>query len=217
MKTQFQGARWLKIQALLDDRELSSLMQTLEPFAIYPLSGAMPMDAFPMPREQYLGIYRDWIEGLKMGIVPTSFGTLNASMWTRSQDSHWFLPFPDKRVVAKPKEPFLQVQVHHMGYSLADHVFRPMSLNQDAIFWGLQFSFPQIYEHPEMGIVESKGHVNLSLFHTVRKWSREHTIPTPMNRKNLPIRIGKNCLSWVNSHPALLAKGLCVGVDACTN
>lgn len=219
MQGQFQAARWLKIQALLDDVELASLMQALEPFSIYPLSGALPREAFPMPKERYLATYRGWIEGLKAGIVPTSFGSLNASMWTKSAESLWFQEFPDKRVVAKPKEPFLLVQVHFMGYSRVDKVFRPMSLSQDSIFWGLQFSFPQIYEHTEKGIVEAGDHPNAVLFQRVRKWSRDNTRPTPMNvegaRENLPIRIGKNCLSWVNDHPALVAKELHVGGDAC--
>ncbi len=210
----FQAAKWIKIQALIDERELSCLMEMMEPFAIYPLAGALPIETFPMPKETFLGTYKGWIDGLKKGELPTHFGCLNASMWARSPDSLWLQELPGKRYMARPREPFLQVQVHHMGYSLVDKVFRPMSLSQDGIFWGLQFSFPQIYEHPRDGIVETMQSVGSEMFQIVRKWSRDHTIATPMMvdgiRENLPIRIGKNCFSWVNYHTGLLSKQLSV-------
>jgi hypothetical protein len=101
-----------------------------------------------------------------------------------------------------------------MGYSEEDQVFRPMSLAQDSLFWGLQFSYPQIFEHPDKGIVETASLPNATLFHKVRKWSRDATVPTPMNhngtRENIPIRLGKQCFPWINRHPGLIAKRLSV-------
>jgi hypothetical protein len=209
----FQAAKWVKIQALVDEEELSHLLRSLEPFAIYPLAGSLAIEDFPMPKEAYLSAYRGWIEGLKKGNIPTDFGCLNATMWARSSDSLWLQEFPGKRYAARPREPFLQVQVHQMGYSLVDKVFRSMSLTQDSIFWGLQFSFPQVFEHPEKGFLETDL-TNADLFQIVRKWSRNYTIATPMKgeegRENLPIRLGKNCFSWINRHPGLVAKGLSV-------
>lgn len=214
LEGQFQAAKWIKIQALVDADELARLMTELGTFAIYPLSGTLPLEAFPMPKEAYLAQYREWIEGLKNGKLPANFGPFNASMWARSPESLWLHEFPGHRFAARPREPFLQVQVHHMGFSFVDKVFRPMSLTQDSIFWGLQFSFPQVFEHPVKGIIEASDLPNADMFQIVRKWSRECTIATPMLvdnvRDNLPIRIGKNCFSWVNRHQALVSKGLSV-------
>jgi hypothetical protein len=99
-----------------------------------------------------------------------------------------------------------------MGYSPLDGVFRPMVLSSSSIFWGLQFSFPQVYQHPKTGEffeVEEFG-----LFELVRKWSREFTVATPMivegKRTNIPIRLGKRCFSWINTHPQLQMKGLSI-------
>jgi hypothetical protein len=189
-------------------------MEMMGPFAIYPMAGALPIDTFPMPKEEFLVTYMSWIDSLKKGEIPSNFGCLNASMWTRSSDSLWLQELPGKRYMARPRVPFLQVQVHHMGFSLVDKVFRPMSLSQDGIFWGLQFSFPQIYEHPRDGIVETMQSEGAEMFQIVRKWSRDCTIATPIlvdeTRENLPIRIGKNCFSWVNRHPGLISKQLSV-------
>lgn len=210
----FQAAKWLKIQALIDVDELAALMQALGDFAIYPLSGALPMASFPMDKSFYLSTYCTWIEGLKEGIVPTSFGALNASMWSCSEDALWLQELPGKRYVARPRLPFLQVQVHQMGYSEVDRVFRPMLLSQESIFWGLQFSFPQVFEHPVKGFLEPKEFLNAHLFQIVRKWSRNYTMATPMVvegvRQNIPIRLGKRCFSWINRHPQLKQRKLSV-------
>ncbi len=209
----FQAAKWSKIQALVDATELSQLFLAMEPFTIYPLSGALPREAFPMQKEAYLSAYENWIDTLKRGEVPTGFGPFNATMWTRSSESLWLQQLPNNRYIARPREPFLQVQVHHVGYSLVDKVFRPMSLTQDALFWGLQFSFPQVCEDPILGMLD-RNLPHADLFQVVRKWSRDYTVATPMQvdgkRENLPIRLGKQCFSWVNNHPGLKEKNLAV-------
>lgn len=210
----FQAAKWIKIQALVEADELSELMRALDPFMIFPLAGILPLESFPCPQETFLDAYRGWLDALKRGEPPTGFGPLNASMWTRSSDALWLHELPGKRYVAKPKEPFLQVQIHHMGFSHVDKVFRPMSLTQDSLFWGLQFSFPQVFEDPEKGILETHDFPNAKLFQIVRKWSRDFTVATPMLvdgvRDNLPIRLGKGCFPWINSHPGFASKGISV-------
>jgi hypothetical protein len=140
--------------------------------------------------------------------------TPSASLWSSSPDALWLQPLPDGRFAARGKFPFVQVQVHHMGYSTVDGVFRPMALSRDAIFWGLQFAFPQVFEHPEQGILDATEFFNFTLFKQIQKWARDCTIATPMVvdsiRKNLPIRLGKHCFPWINRHPHLRDKGLTV-------
>jgi hypothetical protein len=208
----FQAAKWLKIQALVEPEELAVLFNEL--FEIYPLSGAFPFDSFPMKKELFLSAFSSWVERLKEGIVPSDddLRAFNATAWASSPSAIWLHEIPGKKYLAKPCEPFLQCQVHQMGYSSIDGVFRPMILSRDSIFWGLQFSFPQIYQHPKTG--EFFDVEDFTLFQSVRKWSREHTLPTPMfvdgKRINLPIRLGKRCFPWINGHPQLKAKGISV-------
>jgi hypothetical protein len=208
----FQAAKWLKIQALVEPEELEILFR--EVFEIYPLSGAHPLEGFPMNREMFLSAYRSWIEGLKNGAVPSDeqLRPFRASAWTGSPSAIWLQEIPGQKYLAKPCEPFLQCQVHQMGYSTVDGEFRPMILSQDAIFWGLQFSFPQVYQHPKTG--EFFETEDFGLFQAVRQWSRTHTVATPMivegKRVNIPIRLGKRCFPWINKHPQLKAKHLSV-------
>ena len=208
----FQAAKWLKIQALVEPEELEILFA--EAFEIYPLSGAYRLDSFPMKKGDFLAAYRLWIERLKEGIAPTDeeLRAYNASAWAVSPSAIWLLEIPGKKYLAKPSEPFLQCQVHQMGYSAVDGEFRPMILSRESIFWGLQFSFPQVYQHPKTG--EFFDVEDFGLFQSVRKWSREHTVATPMlvdgKRVNIPIRLGKRCFPWINKHPQLKAKGISV-------
>lgn len=210
----FQAAKWLKIQVLIDQEELAHLFDRLDPFEIYPLAGALSLESFPMKKETYLQVYGSWIDALKESKIPFSPGEMNASMWSTSPDSLWLQEISGKRYVARARLPFLQVQVHQMVYSDADKIFRPMSLSKESIFWGLQFSFPQVFEHPEKGFLKPAEFLNANLFQTVRKWSRDCTLATPMMidgvRQNLSIRLGKKCFSWINRHPQLKIRGLSV-------
>lgn len=207
---QFQAAKWLKIQALIDEQELAQLLA--ENFFIYPLSGMFSLSDLPMKKEAYLHTYATWIQDLKKGKIPSENREMNAVAWVPSSDAIWLQQVPNDRYLVKPCKPFVQVQVHQMGYSPIDQEFRPMILSQDCIFWGLQFSFPQVYQDPKTN--ELKETKESDLFQALRKWIRNNTLPTPMlvqqKKVNLPIRLGKSCLSWINQHPQLRAKGLTV-------
>jgi hypothetical protein len=51
-----------------------------------------------------------------------------------------------------------------------------------------------------------------ALFRKIQLWSREATRATPFvlegKRINVPIRIGKNCLSWIGNHPQLQSQNI---------
>ncbi len=210
----FQAAKWLKVQALLDGEALANLLGDA---LLFPLSGLFRLDELPLSKERFISAYSSWIEGLKEGKVPSEseLRSFAAIAWTCSSDSLWLQEVPGQRYMVKPREPIVQIQVHQMGYSTVDHVFRPMMMSKESIFWGLQFSFPQIYQHPKtMELLEVEEGLNAELFQMIRRWIRENTIATPMmvdgKRNNIPIRLGKTCFSWINRHPQLLAKNLSV-------
>lgn len=210
----FQAAKWFKIQALIDGAELASIFE--EKFEIYPLSGHHALADLPMAKAKYLAAYTSWVELLKNGIAPKEeeFRPFAATMWAESEDNLWLQQIPGERYIVKPSAPFVQVQIHQMGYSDVDDVFRPMSLSQNSIFWGIQFSFPQVYQDPKtQQLLEAE---ESPLFEKIRKWTRDISMPTPMlvagKRVNIPIRLGKTCFPWINNHPGLKQKGLAVHV-----
>ncbi len=206
----YQGSKWLKFQVLCDEEELKALFDCLNPFSIYPLTGIVSLENMPISQTRFLSEYASWIELLKKGEVPddAALRTVLASAFTAVPDALWLQDLGKNRFLVKIAEPVIQVQAHYFSYSAEDGVFRPMSMGMESIFWGLQFSFPQIYQDPKtMEFLEPKSSPNKVLFQKLREWVREKTRATPFlvegKKINSPIRIGKKCFSWIGSHPQL--------------
>jgi hypothetical protein len=90
-----------------------------------------------------------------------------------------------------------------------------MSMGVKAIFWGIQISYPQIYQDPKsMELLKVGESNNSELFALVRSWVRDATRPTPFvvsgMKTNVPIRLGKQCFSWIGAHPQLKEQGIVV-------
>jgi hypothetical protein len=201
----YQGSKWLKSQVLCSKEELQELFSVLNPFSIYPLTGIV--DGKAVPPESFLAEVAHWTECLQRGQVPTDASLRRcAAAFTKDPEALWLQEVPSKGFLVKIRKPVLQVQAHYFTYSAEDHVFRPMSMGPGSIFWGLQFSYPQIYQSADDG--EIREAPLSDLFEQVRKWARAYTRATPFlvdsKRINSPIRLGKSCFSWIHLHPQLI-------------
>lgn len=206
----YQGSKWLKFQVLCDAQELESLLSTLNPYLIFPLTGIVSGNA--ISHKDFIHEYGLWIEGLKNGLVPSDAALRKflACVFTADAKSLWLQEIPEKGYLVKISKPVVQVQTHYFTYSSEDEVFRPMSMGPESIFWGLQFSYPQIYQDPKT--FELKTAPANRLFETIRLWIRHSTRATPFSiggkRVNASIRIGKKCTSWIAQHPQLVARNI---------
>lgn len=205
----YQGSKYLKLPVLCDTEELRALFDT--PFAIYPLTSLG--QGVPIPSETFIEAYRSWIEELKQGRAPidSSLRRVLAAAFTAEPDALWRQEIPGHRFLVKIAKPIVQVQAHFFTYSPIDGVFRSMTMGQASIFWGLQFSFPQIYQDPKtMEFHEVEDSPNQELFQKIKQWVRDTTRATPFvvdgKRINVPIRLGKKCFSWIDTHPQLIAQ-----------
>jgi hypothetical protein len=205
----YQGSKYLKYQVLCDTQELKSLFDRLDPFLIYPLTGLV--DGNPIPADRFISEYSLWIEQLKNGGIPSDadLRRLLACAFTKESDALWKQEVPGGRYLIKMAKPVIQVQAHFFTYSPVDSVFRPMTMGQGSIFWGLQFSFPQIYQEPKtMELLEVDESLNSELFQKIKQWTRDETRATPFvvdeKKTNVPIRLGKNCFSWIHCHSQLI-------------
>lgn len=206
----YQASKWLKFQVLCDGKELESLFALLNPFLIFPLTGIVEGNA--ISHTDFIHEYSLWIEGLKNGIIPSdaSLRKFLACVFSIDLNSLWLQEISEKGYLVKISKPVVQVQSHYFTYSSEDEVFRPMSMGAGSIFWGLQFSYPQIYQDPKT--FELKIAPENRLFETLRLWIREATRATPFSlegkRVNSSIRIGKQCMSWIAQHPQLKARNI---------
>jgi hypothetical protein len=201
----YQASKWLKYQILLDAEELGSLFRALGQFWIFPMTGIV--NGKPTSHDFFIAEYGRWIEGLKNGIIPSAemFRRLLACVFVDDLEALWLQEVSPGQFLTKIQKPVVQVQAHYFSYSSVDEVFRPMSMGKESIFWGLQFSFPQIYQDPKtMELLDAKEGF---LFRKIQIWAREASRATPFlvggKKTNVPIRLGRQCFSWINCHPQL--------------
>jgi hypothetical protein len=183
------------------------------------LAGAVtPLGKGRIDRPFFLAAYRHYIEFLKEGRVPPEnlYRHIFSSVLTYSADHLYAIPIAQDRQLVRIAKPVVQMQPHSMDYSVYDGKFRPMVLGAESILWGIQFTYPQLYQEATtkevVKVKENAALPNNRLFHQLQRWMRTHTIPTPFmvgNKKtNVSMRLGKECTKWINHHPQLVLKGI---------
>jgi hypothetical protein len=213
----FEAGKWIKIQVLLDSSEMGLLLDELGDFWIFLTSIIVQPGEETTSKESFLACYEKYVSSLKQGVIPPieNYRTLFSTAWSMAVEDHLYaMNVGDGKRVVRTCNPIIQLRNHCMDYSTFDHKFREMVFGQDSINWGIQFSYPQIYEDPITGEIGKVGSQfpNTQLFQNLRQWMREHTVPTPFivdeKQVNIPMRLGKGCFSWINKHPQLIKKNL---------
>ena len=95
-----------------------------------------------------------------------------------------------------------------------------MVFGKGTISWGLQVSYPQLFEDPVtrqvMNALDEEHFINARLFRVIRQWVRQYTRPTPLLiegvKVNVSLRMGHSCLSWIQHHPDLQARGITIAI-----
>jgi len=215
-----QASKWLQSQALIDGDEMSSLFDALGDFSLYSCGTVCDRDQGEIAKEKFLIDYRAYIDTLRQGISPdpTFTRSLFSPAMTTTTDVLFAIPVGENKQIIRVSKPVVQLQAHNMDYSTVDKKFHSMVFGVDSISWGIQYSYPQLYQDNKTKKVETIKDTpmfpNTHLFHVLQKWMRQHTIPTPFLAEgvsiNVPMRLGKKCLSWINVHPHLIKKGITV-------
>jgi hypothetical protein len=208
----FSVSKWIKHAVLLEIEELRHLMDSLPPFAIY-CTACLVSEAEPIERQQFLESYEEYICVLKnssleeIQIVLSKYRFLFSSIWTVDSDLLFKMEVGDSRWLIRPRKPVVQLQSHHFQISSLDGELRSMVLGKDSIPWGIQFSYPQIFQDPQTQEhlkTRGEGFPNSMLFSEISAWIRHNSLPTPFSlgekKWNATIRIGKKCLSWASSY-----------------
>lgn len=204
-------SKWIKIRFLIDLEEMEDLFHSLPPFQLYEVHRVTSKGEGIVPQAFFLKEYGTYIESLQKGEIP-QVGMFSPVL-SVTEEALYAMPVEDRRQLYKPQLPVVQMQAHAFRYSPADQSFRSQLFGNDAISWGIQLGYPQIYEDPKTHAIFSTRRLpNGPLFHAIQKWVRSHTLPTPFvvegKKQNVPIRIGKKCFSWIHAHPQL--KGITI-------
>lgn len=216
---QAELAKFLSVQVLLDPSEMEGLVEDLAPFFIFNCSAVGKPGVGPEPLECWLRDYLDYVQAIKDGqeLNAKRFRLRFSEVWTTDPASLQRIRISDDKELLRPKKPCIQLQHHQMALSREDGKLYSMARGKDLIRWGLQFSYPQVYqdsETKEIFKVDSKS-PNSLLFRKLQRWLRAKTLPTTFFacgiRQRLSVRIGKACLAWIHGHPDLNKMGLTYG------
>jgi hypothetical protein len=212
-----QASKWQKCPLLIEVSEMKELLDVLGKFWIVQTSGLIEIGEEIVSRDAFLEVYRQYISSVKQGEQPTNalWRSFFSSVFTTFLEALYEVPINKKQCLIKIQQPVVQLQAHRFDYSFADGTFRSMVMGVDSIQWGIQFSYPHLYQDKNLQVLttrESAQFPNTTLFKRLQQWVRSQTVATPFEvdgkRVNVPIRLGKQCFSWINTHPQLQEKGL---------
>lgn len=215
-----QASKWLDLQLLVDADEMKALLSSLDAFKIYRVGAVCGLNEGEIPVQTFIEQYRRYIECLKQGIVPEEkeYRPIFSSIFTLADDHVFQILVGADRRILRVEKPVLQLQVNQIAYSAADGKFRGMVFGKENILWGIHFSFPQLFQDAVtkdvFSVINDSRFPNAALYRQLQLWTRQNTLPTPFNvkgqRVNVPMRLGKACFSWINSHPHLVGSEICV-------
>lgn len=209
---EYQASKWSKFPVLCEPEELALLFARLEPFSLFHLGSIG--DGKPLSSVLFLQEYGKWVEGLQKGIAPSeaSLRRYFASVFADDPSAVWLQEIGEKGFLVRLRRPLLQMQAHFFTYSSVDGEIRSLSMGERSIFWGIQFSYPQVYQDGKSGeICKAEGG---ELLKTIRSWQRDATVPavfsTPSGEKKPPFRLGKKSREWIGGYAALKNEGLVI-------
>jgi hypothetical protein len=215
-----QASKWIDLQLLVDELEMAEMVAALGDFEIFMVGRLCSRNEGQLTQRQFIEAYGSYVQALKAGELPNeqTFRPLFSSIFTVHRDALAQMVTGDGRRILRVTKPVVQLQLNKISYSHADGKFRSMVFGSESFFWGLQLSYPQLYLDSETKEVyktrDSERFPNGELFRNIQQWQREHTIPTPFHVDgrcvNVPMRLGRKSLSWINSHPQLAAHRISV-------
>ena len=182
---------------------MEELCQYVAPARFFNVSEILPLADLEVDQESFLSSYRHYIEGLKAGTLAT-FRHFSSAISIDPEAFHTCM-IGSEKYMAKPLKPLIQMQQHRFFPSKTAGAFHSMVMSQESIHWGIQFSYPQLYQDEHLmvkAVKETEEFPNTALFKKLQRWVRTRTVPTPFivegRQVNVPIRLGKNCFSWIN-------------------
>lgn len=203
-----QASKWLTFRVLLGMNELSALIEALPPFFIYNVSRLAPASELLISKKTFKEAYCHYLTALEKGDLLQALPPCFSSIWTTLESSIYAFEAKKNQFIIKPILPPLQLSHHQFCFSPINQTFHSMLHSHEAIPWGLQFSYPQIFSNSldgkVMQVLKNPNMPNTALFFALSKWIRNETRPTPFlfegKRFNPTFRIGKHSLKWAEQH-----------------
>ncbi len=214
---QLRASKWNCLQALFGEEEWSALFEALGSPSLFFCGSMWPKESFQEHQTLFAAHLRSYTEALKQGALPdlSQARTYFSACLTDNVNTVYLQDVQNDQYLLRFSLPIIQVQHHTMNYSPYDGKMHSMVFGRDAITWGVQFSYPQMYLDMDGQVrqtSEGSSHPNKELFKTLQRWIRHNTLPCTFlcEERKIPssIRIGKALSASIMEHPQLRRHGL---------
>lgn len=197
---EYKCAKWLHHAVLFSESELEDFLSCLGPCFFLPLAEPVSQGSWCVRKEVVIDRYREYLEMVRnQSDLPSSTVRRFFSLGlTSSLEDVYALPLSGDRIFIKPCRPIVQVQLYRCYFS-AEKKFHPMILHPNSFSFGLQFSYPQIYEDPHTHqfskVLQDVTFSNTKVYKNIVSWIRSHTKPFTVVADGIvipaPFRVGK--------------------------
>lgn len=203
---------FIKIPLLIDDFEMENLCQFFGDISFYNTQGVSDFTHGILKAPEFMEHYRSYINALKENKIialKKSYPIFSYAL-SVTPDIFYEVKVDETRRVIKATKPPIQMQPHEFFFSQESETFYSMVFSEKSISYGIQFSYPNLYQNPHTHEVYNVDETfpNTSFFKNFRQWVRNNTVPSSFvvngKKYNLPYRVGKGCFSWLSKHPQLL-------------
>jgi len=208
-----QASKSRKFPILIEREEMEALFDALGDFFLFDASRPQTIETAEISKKDFLQAYGEYISGIKRNelIDEGILRPLFSAVLTEDPALLYAMRLSNGKVLIKQRRPVIQLQRHHFIFSEVSKTYHSGVIGEDSITWGIQFSYPQMYLDPKtraISKVEKNAlFPNTALFECLAKWVRHYTRATPFiyqgEKKNVPMRLGKQCFSWIQEHPGL--------------
>lgn len=217
----YRASKYQRVQMLLEQEELEGLFNELNNFYILEYSKVLEQDNHIVSKEEFLLRYKTYLTALKTNpknITRDLLSSLSVT-FSKNLDVYYQVKINDQKTLIKLKAPAILVQPFTFHLDLENESVFTSVHTEERIFWGLEFSFPGVYQDGKtidvIEIFKDLKSPNTTLFKTLQKYARRNTTPTSLlfkdSSKNFSFRLGKKCYRWINEYSKLHEHNLIVG------
>ena len=211
---QSQGhfSKWITFDVLLDPSELTTLFQALPKHFILKMNAPKKEGEHLIDPSFLIEQYQNMIAPLKKGQSP-NFDLIKKHLYlcvTAELSTIALFPLPNSLWQIKLQKPNLLIKPVSLYLSKVDQSLKSGLFNPDALFWGMRFAFPTLYQEPvsmSMHQLKDPDYPNSELFKLFRSFLRQQTKAASFlmgsQKKTSTARIGRACQSWIEFHPQI--------------
>lgn len=168
----YTPSKWIHLSFFFTTEELKDILSSFEKLYFFSLKNPLYQSEICKSKKDLVDTYDEEIATFLQGEKKEYLKEILPLALTSDPHDLSLKKLADERVLVCIRKPLVLVRPHYFAISELDQRIT----KGNAIFWGIQFSYPLVYIDPvTQQIKEGMKAPNAALFTYLRKWARSHT------------------------------------------